>query len=92
MWSAPQIDQPFALYVDTSKVGAGALLWQAGPESTEPPGSFYSKKFHSYQLNYSVIEKEVLALIWELQHFEVYVGTGPLVVYTDHNPLTFLHS
>jgi len=41
-----------------------------------------------------MIEKEALALIWALKHFEVYVGGGvsPLVVYTDHNPLTFLHS
>lgn len=33
-------------------------------------------------------------LIWALQHFEVYAGSGcrPLVVYTDHNPPTFLHS
>ena len=53
--------------------------------------SFYSKKFNSFQLNYSVIEKETLALIWALQHFEVYVDSGsvPLVVYTDHNPTAF---
>ncbi len=49
---------------------------------------------NSYQLNYSVIEKEALALIWALQYFEVYIGTGgrPVVVYTDHNPVTFLNS
>jgi hypothetical protein len=35
-----------------------------------------------------------LALIWALQHFDVYVGGGSvsLVVFTDHNPLTFLQS
>jgi len=56
--------------------------------------SFYTKKFNQFQLNYSVIEKETLALIWALQHFEVYLDSGsvPLVVYTDHNPITFLHS
>lgn len=29
-----------------------------------------------------------------LQHFDVYVGGGvfPVVVYSDYNPLTFLHS
>ncbi len=54
---------------------------------------FYPRKFNSFQLNYSVIEKETLALIWALQHFDVYVGSSvPLVVYTDHNPITFLHS
>lgn len=43
-------------------------------------------RFNSFQLNYSVIEKETLALIWALQHFDIYVGSSvPLVVYTDHN-------
>lgn len=33
-------------------------------------------------------------MIWALQHFEVYVGSVSdlLVVYTDHNPLVYLHS
>ncbi len=50
-----------------------------------------SKKFHK-QINYSTIEKEALALILALQHFEVYVGSSSqsLTVYTDHNPLVFL--
>ena len=55
--------------------------------------SFFSRKFSSYQINYSVIEKESLALIWALQHFEVYVDSSvPILIYTDHNPITFLHS
>ncbi len=39
-----------------------------------------------------MIEKEALALLLALQHFEVYIGctSYPVVVYTDHNPLTFL--
>lgn len=58
--------------------------------STDPM-RFYSKKFRSFQLNYSVIEKETLCT---LRHFEVYLNSNsvPLVVYTDHNPITFLHS
>ena len=73
--------------------GAGAVLLQLDEQGIERPVSYFSRKFNTYQLNYSVIEKEALALIWALQHFYVYVGVGvPLVVYTDHNPLTFLHS
>ena len=69
-------------------VGTGAVLLQV-----DHLVGLLSKRFGSYQLNYSVIEKEALALIWALKHVEVYVGSGrPLVVYTDHNPLTFLHS
>ncbi len=92
--AAPCLDEPFRLQVDASNVGAGAVLLQTGPDGIDHPISFFSRKFNSYQLNYSIVKKEVLALIWALQHFEVYVGGGckPLVVYTDHNPLTFLHS
>ena len=58
----------------------------------DKPVSFYSKKFNSYQLNCSVIEKEALALMLALRHFDVYVGgSTPLVIYTDHNPLTFFY-
>ncbi|KAL3052737.1 hypothetical protein OYC64_005293 [Pagothenia borchgrevinki] len=85
--------QPFQLHVDASDVGTGAVLFQADGSGVDRPVSFYSKKFNSFQLNYSVIEKETLALIWALQHFDLYVGSSvPLVVYTDHNPITFLHS
>lgn len=81
------------IQADVSRVGAGALLLQE-EGGIDKPVSYFSKKFNSYQLNYSTIEKEALALIWALQHFEVYVGTRekPVVVYTDHNPLTFLSS
>ncbi len=39
------------------------------------------------------MEKETLALILALQHFELYVTSGqfPVEVFTDHNPLTFLY-
>ena len=52
-----------------------------------------SKKFNEHQKNYSTIEKELLAIVLAIDHFEVYVnGAGfPLTVYTDHNPLTFLN-
>ena len=38
------------------------------------------------------MEKETLAMLLFLQHFEVYVGSSAssVVVYTDHNPLVFL--
>lgn len=92
--AAPRFDRPFALQVDASHVGVGAVLLQMDDLGLEKPVSFFSKKFNSYQLNYSTIEKEALALVWALQYFEVYLGSGavPVVVYTDHNPLIFLNS
>ncbi|KAL7839440.1 hypothetical protein SRHO_G00260980 [Serrasalmus rhombeus] len=90
--SAPDFSHPFKLEVDASATGAGAVLLQEDSSGIDHPVCYYSKKFVKHQLNYSTIEKEALALLLALQHFEVYVGSSPLplVVYTDHNPLVFL--
>lgn len=88
--AAPQWDKPFKVEVDASYVGAGAVLLQSDDLDVDKPVCFFSRKFNKHQLNYSVIEKETLALILALQHFSVYVCSGPVVVFTDHNPLTFL--
>lgn len=91
---APRADQLFKLQVDASAVGAGAVLLQEDAAGVDRPVSYFSKKFNKHQINYSTIEKEALALVWALQHFEVYVGavSVPLQVFSDHNPLTFLTS
>lgn len=91
---APKLDQPFQIQVDASQVGAGAVLLQRDKNGVDRPVCYFSRKFNQHQCNYSTIEKEALALIWALQNFDVYVGGGlhPVVIYSDHNPLTFLHS
>jgi hypothetical protein len=90
--AGPDFTKPFKLVVDASDVGAGAVLVQEGKLDVDHPVCYYSKKFNKHQKNYSTVEKEALALLLALQHFEVYVSAAqrPIVVYTDHNPLTFL--
>ena len=91
---APSFNQPFQMQVDASHVGAGAVLLQNDDHGVERPVCYFSRKFNCHQLNYSTIEKETLALVWGLQQFDVYLAGGavPITVYSDHNPLTFLHS
>lgn len=90
--SAPDFSLPFSLEVDASAVGAGAVLLQEDNHGIGHPVSYFSCKFNKHQLNYSTIEKEALALLYALQHFEVYLGSSikPIKVFTDHNPLVFL--
>lgn len=90
--ATPNFNHPFKLEVDASAVGAGAVLLQEDADGIDHPICYFSRKFNKHQLNYSTIEKEALALLMALQHFEVYVGSSslPVVVYTDHNPLVFL--
>lgn len=89
---APDFTQPFKLEVDASAVGAGPILLQEDATGIDHPVCYFLRKFTTHPLKYSTIEKETLSLLQALQHFEVYVGssTMPTVVYTDHNPLTFL--
>ena len=79
--------------VDTSGVGAGAVLMQHDSKGTEHPICYFSHKFNQHQKNYSTIEKVTLALVLALQHFDVYLNTTkyPIVVHTDHNPLVFVN-
>ena len=91
--SAPDFTRPFKLAVDASDVAAGGVLLQEDHDGIDHPVCYFSKKFDQHQKNYSTIEKECLALILALQHFNVYVSSTevPLLVYSDHNPLVFLH-
>lgn len=91
---SPNFQKMFSVAVDASDEAAGAVLLQSGDEDgVEHPVAFFSKKFTPYQRNYSTIEKELLAMILAIQHFEVYLysGSKPLTVYSDHNPLVFLN-
>jgi len=62
--------------VDASYMGAGAALMQVDEKGIEHPVSYFSRKFNPHQVNYSTIEKEALALLLALQHFDEY---SPLV-------------
>ena len=89
---APDFDKCFKLAVDASDVGIGAVLLQDN-NGIDHPVCYFSKKFNKHQKNYSTIEKECLALILAIQQFKVYLtsSTSPIVVFSDHNPLSFLH-
>lgn len=89
---APDFERPFALAVDACDVGVGAVLLQVDEAGVERPVAYYSKKLNRHQRAYSTVEKEALALVLAVKHFEVYVSSvgGPVTIYSDHNPLTFL--
>ena len=90
--AAPRLGDPFVLEVDASEIGVGSVLVQSDHQSINHPIGFFSKKLSKHQRNYSTIEKETLSLVMALQHFDVYLSASPhtTVVYTDHNPLTFI--
>ena len=90
---APSFDKEFKLVVDASDVVAGSVLLQEDDNGVDHSLCYYSKMFNKHQRNYSTIEKECLSLILALQHLEVYLASSvaPIVIFTDHNSLTFIH-
>ena len=89
---SPDWTKPFFLATDASDVGIGAVLLQPDDKGFEHPVSYFSKKLSPCQRKYSTVEKETLAVIMALQHYEAYLagGVSPIEVRTDHNPLVFL--
>ena len=89
---SPDFTKPFKLMTDASDFGIGAVLIQESENGLEHPVAYYSKKLNDHQRRYSTIEKEALALVQAIQHFDIYItaSSGPIRVYTDHDPLKFL--
>ena len=69
----PDLTKEFFLWTDASQVGFGAVLEQENSDGVRLPVAFASKPTNQAQAKYSVTELEVAALIFALEHFEVYL-------------------
>jgi len=80
----PDFTKPFHLYTDASDIQLGATLVQNGK-----PLGFYTRKFNSSQLNYTVGEKELLGIVEGLKTFEGVIRGQDLTIHTDHLNLLY---
>ena len=88
----PNLEAPFTVYTDASKIAVGAVLLQRDTAGVERPISFFSKKLSSGQRNYFTFERECLAVVCALEHFRVYLLARPFRLRTDHRALQWLFS
>lgn len=51
---------------------------------------YISKNLHGLELNYTVTEKEMLAVIYALNKFRHYITRYPIFVHTDHTTIRYL--
>ena len=87
----PDPAKTFVLRTDASDEGIGAVLLQEF-DGKFFPVSYASKRLSPAERNYSVIEKECLAIVWAVRKYELYLQGVKFVLQTDHHPLRYLDS
>ena len=73
------------LRTDACEHALGAVLSQVHPEG-ERPVSFISKSLISSELNYTIWEKELYAVVWSIRYFRPYLLSNHFQIYCDNKP------
>nr|GFA69497.1 reverse transcriptase domain-containing protein [Tanacetum cinerariifolium] len=80
---APDWDLPFELMCDASNFAIGAVLGQCQEKH-------FSKTMTKAKSNYTITEKEILAVVYAFEKFMSYLIMNKSIVYTDHSALKYL--
>ena len=91
MLSYPDFDLPFELQTDASNTGLVAVFCQT-VGGVSHVVSYSSRTLSGAEKNYSMTEKECLAVIWAIQKFCAYLAGYHFTVVTDHSCLRWLHN
>ena len=70
------------ILVDASPVGLGAILTQNGKAIC-----YASRALTEVEQRYSQTDREMLAVVYGVEHFHLYIHGAPFSVITDHKPL-----
>ena len=66
-------EKPMVIACDASPYGLGAVLSHIMPDKSERPIIFTSRTLTNAEKNYSQIEKEVLAIIFAIKKFSIFM-------------------
>ena len=84
MLHPPDLTKPFYLWTDASEKGFGALLEQEDSDGRRHPVAYASRQMNPAEAKYAPTGLEVAALVYAVEHFEVYLLGSQFTVYTDH--------
>ena len=87
----PDFSLKFHLTTDASEIGVGGVLSQR-VENQDCPIGYFSKALSRAQQNYSATDRECLAIVAAIEHFDMFLSGAPFIVHSDHRPLSYLRS
>ncbi len=85
----PNPEEPYHLSCDASDVAVGDVLEQYDEKGEKHPVAYASRSLTKTERNYSISEREMLAVVWSVNHFRSYLIDATFIAYTDHSALTY---
>ena len=80
----------YILHTDASDEAMGAMLMQKDENDDMRVIAYASKSFNKHQKNYDTTDREALAIVWALEHFNTYCEGHKYTLITDHRALEFI--
>ena len=87
---APDSSKDYILHTDASDVAMSGIAQQYDEDNYLHPVAYWSKTFNPAQRNYSVTDRECLALVTALEHFKTLFEGHKYVCLTDHHAIIYL--
>lgn len=89
----PDYDLPFYLFVDGSTTAVGAVLTQMVPDSKGQYRiiGYFSKSLSASERKWDPFKIELAAIVYAIRNFRHHVFMSPIIVFSDHRPISYLH-
>lgn len=92
MLSHPDTSKDYHLSTDASGVAISGILYQYNDSNEMKVIAFLSRVLKTHELNYTIYELELLAVIWSLKKCRNYIIGSKIHIHVDNLALTHINS